>query len=117
MTEQIQDTDARATDADFAAMDWEPWGYRPEEWSPPTNAGWNEAGANHLVTARLAWIVCHKSKQEMIEAVKKMDESGSLVPMVEGFDSSIAFFETFVTVLKIAQAQVFCASATMEADV
>jgi hypothetical protein len=117
MTGQLHETDARATDDDFAAMGWDPWTYRPDEWSPPTNADWNDVGPRHLLTARLAWIICHKSKQEMIEAVKQMDETGSLIPMVEGFDSSIAFFQSFVAVLKRAQAQVFCAGATMESDV
>jgi hypothetical protein len=93
-----------------AAMDFEPWTYKPDEWKPPGDKEW--ADDTRLSTVRLAWFLMHKTKEELMAGTVKLGDGG--VTLIEGFAEAREFFERFVAVLKVAENRLICAGTAVE---
>ena len=97
---------------DAASLDFEPWEHTPDEWVPPTNAEWAKLANPHLVTVRMAWVMLHKTKPEMMTIVDTMDEETGR-QMMDGFVGTINFFTGMLAIMESAEARIHCAGAAV----
>ena len=108
-----------ATEADYAALDWEPWKHSPDEWKPPTEEEWRGL----LITLRVAWHTLYKTKDECIEVVRKLeavpvedDPDGHLMgDMARSMMAAEECFKTCLTVLGASSARMISAATTYHA--
>jgi hypothetical protein len=70
---ELTETTEEMTDDQLAAHPFEAWVHTPDEWKPPTNVKWANLANPHLISIRMAWLIMHKTKPELIEMVKGMD--------------------------------------------
>lgn len=70
LTETIDDM----TDEQFAALRFEAWVHTADEWKPPTNVEWANLADPHLITIRIAWLIMHKTKPELVQMIEGMDK-------------------------------------------
>ncbi len=97
------------TDAQWAALNFEPWTHTEDGWKPPSDQEWARAVAL-LPDVRIAWFCMFKTKVELQTIVTKLgDEAGA--EMIERIIKARKFFETFVDVLGGAEARLFVAAA------
>jgi len=104
------------TAEEAAAIEFEAWEHAAGEWKPPTNKEWAESGANLLPYVRLAWMTLYKSKPELIEIIRNLDEQGSFEELFDGIETAIKFFNNFATVLNAARGRIVCASSVIELE-
>jgi hypothetical protein len=105
-----------ATAAEMAAMDFEPWSPEDlEAFKPPSNVEFDEMAHAHLPTLRIAWLTLAKTKPELVEMLRKIDnEIGG--ELMDGFISATAFFQQALTVLEKAEARILCAGSVLEIE-
>ena len=105
-----------ATAAEMAAMNFEPWSPEDlEAFTPPSNAEFDETAHAHLPTLRIAWLTLGKTKPELVEMLRKIDnEIGG--ELMDGFISATAFFKQSLTILENAEARILCAGSVIEIE-
>jgi hypothetical protein len=114
MTDQIEERPATA--AEMAAMNFEPWSPEDmEAFKPPSNVEFDKMAHAHLPTLRIAWLTLAKTKPELVEMTRKIDNEIG-VELMDGFISAIAFFKQALTLLEKAEARILCAGAVMEIE-
>ena len=96
---------------EYAAQDFDAWVHQPDEWTPPTNKEWAGLANPYLVAVRLAWITLYKSKPELIEMLRSMDDESVFEAYADSIKDSIDFFKIFQTVLETAYFRILCAAA------
>jgi hypothetical protein len=102
------------TDEQWAAMDFEPWTHKPDEWKPPTADEWRREHVNFVFPyIRLAWETMYKTKAELMTIVEKLDGE-PLDELITGIADSKEFFEMFVGVLQSAEIRLICAGTAVE---
>ena len=79
---------ADMSEAEFAAVDFEPWVHTPDEWTPPSNVEWAALANPHLVTIRIAWLIMHKSKTELIEMIEGLERDVAVEMLDRLLDTS-----------------------------
>jgi hypothetical protein len=58
----------------LAACEFEPWKQSEGSWKPPSNEEWTRLANPHLISVRLARLILHKSKDELVEVADKLGE-------------------------------------------
>ena len=96
-----------------AALDFEPWKCRLGEWTPPSNEEWARSANPYLVTIRVACVVVHKTKPEVMKFVEKMDNNAGSAVM-NGFVDTISFFKGVLALLEAAEARILVAGSAVE---
>jgi len=105
-----------ATAAEMAAMNFEPWSAEDlEAFTPPSNVEFNKLGQAHLPTVRIAWLTLAKTKPELVEMLRKIDNEIG-VQLMDGFVSATAFFQQALTILENAEARILCAGSVIEIE-
>ncbi|MDR3425511.1 MAG: hypothetical protein P4M13_10655 [Alphaproteobacteria bacterium] len=104
-----------ATDEQWASIDFEPWTHAADEWTPPTNVEWYEVAKTHLITVRLAWALLYRSKDQLVEGLRELDEEDGN-KMMSDFISAIHFFESTAKILKLAETRIICAGTVLEVE-
>ena len=85
---------------------------RAEGDDPPSPQKWSQLWDAHGANLRFAWEICHKTKPQLTEVARKMqddDETGRA--FMESYISSIGFFEDALKLLKTAEARFLCAGS------
>ena len=82
---------------------------------PPTPARWRELWNPHGVNLRLAWEICHRTKPELVEIVRKTDEKMGRAFM-RSYISSIEFFKDMLKMLEAAEARYISAGSVAELE-
>jgi hypothetical protein len=98
-------------DEQWAALNFEPWTHKPDEWKPPTDKEW--ADDTRLSTVRLAWHLMYKTKAELVAGAAKMGDDDN-VRLIEGMAEAREFFERCVGVLTFAESRLICAGTVVE---
>ncbi len=76
-----------ATPEQMAAMSFEPWFHVADEWTPPTNKEWADAGRELLPCVRLAWCLLYKTKAELEASLEAIEEE-VFDDMMDGFSNA-----------------------------
>ena len=97
----------------WAAVDFEPWAHREDEWKPPTGEEWQDHIRHVFPWIRLAWEVMFKTKTEL-ETIADELEDEPLEGLIDRIAHSREFFENFVTVLTAAECRLLWAAAAAE---
>lgn len=98
---------------ELAEITFEPWEHQPDEWTPPSNAEWAALANPHLINIRLAWVLMFKTKPEVMDVVRDLDnEAGT--ELMENMIGSIEYFKWLLTVLEGAEARILCAGSALE---
>lgn len=81
-------------------------------WQPPTNEKWCEMVNPLMPTTRLAWLTALKSKAEMREMVKKLNDDPDLVKHLLGhMNHASVFFESLWRVCAVGEARLLAYGA------
>ena len=105
-----KDGDKPVTAEFCASMDFES---ATEIQQPPNNDEWIAFIYPHLVSARLAWITCQKTKPELIEIVDTMDDE-TAKGMIDGIEAAERFFAYFQNLIKKATCRLIVAASVIE---
>jgi hypothetical protein len=105
-----KDGDKPITPEFCASLDFEP---STEIQKPPNNEEWTAFINPHLVTARIAWVTCQKTKPELIEILDEMDEETGK-EMLDGIDAAERFFGYFQNLLEKAACRIIVAGSAIE---
>ena len=104
-----------ATLSQMADIEFEPWDM--EDFSLPTNAEWGGVFAEtHLATSRIAWGMCRKTKFELVEMVRSLEESSGedvLSHLSEDLHATAAFFGAFQDLARAAEIRLLSAGAML----
>lgn len=103
----INDHDIKET----ASLDWEPWVF--EDCPFPSNKQWNELANPYLITARIAWVICCKSKEELISSADQMERDVLLDVILDDLQAGKAFFEAFEKTIACAQARLIASACNL----
>lgn len=95
----------------LATQNFEPWKNDDKTEGPPSNKEWNGVGADMLPTARLAWRVMFKTKQELITFAS--DEPEMFMKLTDSIYDFIAWLEPFQRSLEAARVRMFIAASTV----
>jgi hypothetical protein len=116
MTMKTKTEERPATAAEMAAMNFEPWSAEDlEEFKPPSNVEFDKLAQAHLPTVRIAWLMLAKTKPELVETLRKIDnEIGR--ELMFGFIAATAFFKQSLTILENAEARILCAGSVIEIE-
>ncbi len=99
------------TEAEAAALNFEPWAGPVDYKLLPTDEEFVALGFGHLVTCRLALAIMYKTKAKLAEIHGEMDyDTGHA--MMNSFIAARDFFQHFITVLDIAEARIICAGSS-----
>jgi hypothetical protein len=102
--------------SEIAKLDFEPWQHSENEWTPPSNDKWTELANPHLIHTRVAWISMYKSKAELVETIRKLEEAEIAEELLTGIADSQSFFQGYVELLKGAEARLFAAACALAAE-
>jgi hypothetical protein len=102
-----------ATDEQLAAMDFEPWAHKPDEWKPPLAEEWRDHINFVFPYIRLAWETMYKTKAELMTVAEGLDGE-PLDELITGIGDSKKFFERFTDVLDAALVRLICAGTAVE---
>jgi hypothetical protein len=103
-----------ATAEELAAIDFEPWVAKTDDWRPPTNKEWNEIGAWVMPIVRMAWLTMFKTKAEVLELVEGMDREEIFEEYMKNLNRAQEALGGFLTVMRSAETRVICAGAILE---
>jgi hypothetical protein len=105
-----------ATVAEFAALEFEPWQHKADEWTPPTNEEWERLANPHLITIRIAWLILHKSKAELVDMVAELfDDEGDVGPETfERLHDTAEWLRGLLKLVRGAEARLCAAGAVLE---
>ncbi|MCT7375725.1 hypothetical protein [Chelativorans salis] len=98
-----------------AALDFTPWSREGEGWQPPTREVWKEFSPRAFTILRIASEVMFKSKPELIEMLRNLDEAVGYELMNE-FLSVEKDMKNALTVIGAAQARIICAGSSLEME-
>jgi hypothetical protein len=116
MTMKTKTEERPATVAEMAAMNFEHWGPEDlEAFKPPSNDEFYKMADAHLPTLRIAWLTLAKTKPELVEITRKINNEVG-VELMDGFISATAFFKQALTLLEKAEARILCAGSAMEIE-
>ena len=106
-TAAIAETEAlgdKPLTAEFcASLDFEPW---VDCQKPPTNEQWIKAINPYLVTARIAWATCQKTKPELVKAIENLGEEEEVWDeFYKGLQDAKQFFQYFHDLFKVAESR------------
>jgi len=90
------------TEAEIAAIEFEPWVHVTDEWTPPTDEEWANLANPHLVTIRMAWMALYKTKPELVELVDGLHKEGILEPLMDSLNETSKWFEGLCMIAKSA---------------
>ena len=111
----ISDSEERATVSQMADLEFEAWDM--EGFTPPANAERGGVFAEtHLATSRIAWGVCRKTKPELVEMVRSLEESSGedmLSKLSEDLHGTAAFFGAYQDMAQAAEIRLLSAGATL----
>ena len=82
---------------------------------PLTADAWGDLRDPHGASLRFAWEICHKSKPELVEAARKMNDETGRAFMVS-YISSIEFFERALKLLEAGEARFLTALSIVELE-
>jgi len=103
---------ARAiTEAEFAAMDFEPLEGEINTKCLPNSEQFTEDGLFHLITCRLALVMMYKTKAELSEMFEQ--DGGVMCELVENMGKAKDFFSHFYDLLDGASARLFVAGSSV----
>ena len=103
---------ARAiTEAEVAAMDFEPWQGEVHTGQLPNNEQFAEDGLLHLITCRMALVMMYKSKAELSEMFEQ--DGDAMCELVENMGKAKDFFSHFSELLDAASARLFVAGSSV----
>jgi hypothetical protein len=94
------------TEAETAAMDFEPW-QEVDTKKLPNNEQFMENGLSHLITCRMALVMMYRTKAELSEMFEK--DGDAMCGLVENMESAKNFFSHFSELLDAASARLFAA--------
>lgn len=104
---------APATVEELAALDFTQWQRSPDEWTPPSNEEWADLANPNLVTVRVAWMVMHKTKAELITMLEEIeDDLGD--DMFDRLQHTSDFFRGMLAVSEGALMRLCSAGASLE---
>ena len=99
---------ARAiTQAEAAAIDFEPWQGEVDPKKLPNNEQFTENGLSHLITCRMALVMMYRTKAELSEMFEQYGDD--MCGLVENMESAKNFFSHFSELLDAASARLFAA--------
>ena len=115
-TAAIAETEAlegKPLTAEFcASLEFEPW---VDSQQPPTNEQWIKAINPYLVSARIAWATCQKTKPELVKVIDDLGEDEEVWDeFYRGFKDAQAFFQYFHDLFKVAESRIICAGSVIE---
>jgi hypothetical protein len=103
---------ARAiTEAEFAAMDFEPLKGEINTKCLPSKEQFTEDGLFHLITCRMALVMMYKTKAELSELFEQ--EGGAMCELVENMGKAKDFFSRFSEFLEASSVRLFVAGANV----
>jgi hypothetical protein len=106
-------TEQPMTDEQWAALNFEPWTHKPDEWKPPSADEWRDHINFVFPNIRLAWETMYKTKAELMTVAEKLDGE-PLEELITGIGDAKKFFEGFVDVLGAALVRLICAGTAVE---
>jgi len=98
--------------AKMAALKFTPWKTGPGDWTPPTNEEWAEKVAVHFPAIRVAWLLLHKTKVELIEFVETLGEKQALETVTFLSDGE-KYFKALAAISGTATARIIAAQAAV----
>ena len=98
--------DLVCTAEEAAVLEFEPWVDCKE---PPTNEEWIKLTSPYLVSARIAWVTCQKTKPELVQVVDDLEEGQMTYDLFERFTEAQKFFQYFLNLFEKAEARIICA--------
>jgi hypothetical protein len=100
MTMKTKTEERPATAAEMAAMNFEPWSPEDlEAFKPPSNDEFDKMAHAHLPTLRIAWLILAKTKPELVEMTRKINNEVG-VELMDGFISATEFFKQALILLR-----------------
>lgn len=112
MAKTDNSTEMPATLDQMASLNFEPWKHEEGEWTPPSDEEWARLANPYLVTVRIAWLVMHKSKPELIEMLDALEDDAGH-DMKDRFIGTIEWFKGMLAILEGAEARILCAGAVV----
>jgi hypothetical protein len=111
-----QTEDRPITAAEMAAFDFEPMCAEDlEKCKPPSNAEFDKMAHAHMPTLRIAWLTLGKTKPELVEMMRQINNEVG-VEMMDGFISATDFFKQALFLLEKAEARILCAGSVLEIE-
>jgi hypothetical protein len=102
---------ARAiSEAEFAAMDFEPWKGEINTELLPNDEQFTEDGLGHLRTCRFALVTMYKNKAELAEMLGQIENEDGLA-LMNSFEAAKNFFSRFSEFLDLAEARIIVAGS------
>jgi hypothetical protein len=108
---EIEGDNDSITFEEMAAAEFEPWEHHKGGWRVPTNEEWVSFGERVLPTVRIAWVTMYKTKAELENISRELDDD-AFIEMGNAIGEARAAFEGFAKVLAGARARIMCASAS-----
>ena len=112
-TAAIAETDDKPLTAEFcASLEFDPW---VDCQKPPTNEQWIKAINPYLVSARIAWATCQKTKPELVKVIDGLGEDEEVWDeFYKGFKDAQQFFQYFHDLFEKAELRIICAGSVIE---
>jgi hypothetical protein len=99
------------TEAEAAALDFEPWQGEVDTKTLPNNEQFSEHGVSHLITCRLALVMMYRTKAELNEMFEH--DGNAMCDLIEGMGSAKHFFSHFSKLLDAAEARLIVAGSSV----
>jgi hypothetical protein len=100
----------------MAAMNFEPWVHRDDEWMPPSNEEWVADAHDRLPLVRFAWLLMYKTKDELEASVVRIDETDGEMfeTMISDLVNLRKRFQRLADVVNAAECRIMCAASAVE---
>lgn len=99
------------TEAEAAALDFEPWEGEIDTKCLPDNEQFTEAGLDHLITSRLALTMMYKTKEDLSEMFEK--DGDAMCDLAENMGRAKKFFSHFSELLDASLCRLVCAGSSV----
>jgi hypothetical protein len=96
----------------IAGLDFPPWSQSAGDWTPPSNADWSSLADPHLISVRVAWLMMHKSKDELVALANQLGDDG-VRELVTEIGRTTDWFESLHGLLLAAECRIMCAYAAV----
>ena len=105
------DHEAPATLEFAASLEFEPC---EDLEQPPSGEEWQRLENPHLINARVAYLICKKTKPQLVAMIEEMVEGGDTEVherIMDGLRDAAEFFDWFRDMITTAEARMFSAGA------
>jgi hypothetical protein len=103
-------TEPAATIEELAGLEFQAWEHHSGEWRPPSNDEWAALANPHLISIRLAWLILHKSKVELVDANQTLGDDG-VEALIQQIGQSAAWLKGLQEILLAAECRMMSAYA------